>query len=103
MVSGKLLGNRELGPMKPNSCQRCGKCCETQGSFFWTSSPLANTNPILILIKKITDGWRDERPCLMLRYDDKGIAYCILQEVFGYEAKPKYCQGYPKDGKCLNG
>ena len=86
------------------NCEQCGKCCEKSGRFYWQDSPIADKNPLLILVKRLTAKSNDTGRCLMLRYDDEGRAYCILQEVFGYEAKPKKCCEYPPiDEKCPRG
>ena len=73
------------------TCHRCGDCCKHQRLRF-TESPLCETEPLLEAMKKYVHKYPDG-PCLMLGFE-KGKAICILEKLYGKDAKPEECKKY---------
>lgn len=67
--------------------KRCGKCCKGIPSGVWKETTYQY--PLLDILKKAN--FPPSTDCDMLRMDGD-IAVCMLQELFGYEAKPEDCK-----------
>jgi len=65
------------------------------GYRFWEKSEMVQKHPLLKLligVKPLQDTVSIKH-CLMLRMEGK-TAVCMLQEFFGYDAKPDICKEY---------
>jgi len=79
-----------------HQCLRCGQCCMAVGKEFWLCGDYKNKPQykwLYELSKRVKDEG-DGLPCrmLLLIYSK---AYCLIQLLYGYEAKPKVCREYP--------
>lgn len=71
-------------------CKRCGKCCREQRDH-WKQTEFKH--PIIEMLRNLHPNFRCPEHCLMLRMEGD-VAVCMLQELFGYEAKPEVCREY---------
>lgn len=83
----------------PEKCQRCGACCLTIGRTFWKHGDF---DDIPELKEKANDGVSIDFgvPCEMFELRGE-IGVCLIQERYGYEAKPEPCKEYPDGELCL--
>jgi len=71
------------------TCKRCGKCCYLGNYWQGSSDPL---------IKELAERFRVSgrrfkmnTKCLFFDEEDK---VCLIQSIFGYDAKPEECKKY---------
>lgn len=83
-------------------CKRCGKCCRHHRTLFLEAS--ISNNPLFEAMKKYLkrEPYAEDANCLALGWDgDKAI--CLIELVFGKDAKPQICKEYPNIGNCEYG
>ena len=78
----------------PEKCLRCGHCCMSVGREFWQHGDYDEYPKLRRLAEKYEDEG-DNMPCRML-FLAFGRATCLIEEIFGYDAKPEVCKSYPE-------
>ena len=76
-------------------CKRCGHCCMAVGSTFWIHGDYEKWPKLQELKDTVELGGDDNMPCQMLIVG-KGKAYCNIELMYDYRAKPDVCKEYPE-------
>ena len=86
-------------------CKRCGNCCIDVGRTFWKSGNCkCDCKPfgeIDTLNRWALNGDHEdgELPCEMLDMTD-GLATCLIEKKYGYEAKTLACREHEGGERC---
>lgn len=80
-------------------CKRCGLCCMTVGSTFWTHGDFKRWPELQKKADTVKLGGDDAMPCQMLTVWH-GTSSCWIQNNFGIEAKPEVCRDHPEEELC---
>ena len=90
-----------------SECKRCGRCCVEVGRTFWKNG---NYEKYPELNEWANDGDHEDGglPCEMLSFgydaevpERKNVAICLIEALYGRDAKPKVCREYPNDEPCF--
>ena len=90
------------------TCERCGNCCIDVGRTFWKNGNYEDVDSALNDLANNGDYEDGEKPCEMLKFLDgcemlrlkHGLAVCLIQEIYGYDAKPDVCKEHQGDERC---